>query len=230
MIIYKITNTINGKLYIGQTVNTLHHRWKQHCRSSGCRYLSSSIKKHGKENFTIEEIDRADNIEELNKRESYWIEFYNSTNSKFGYNLESGGRNKLLAEETKLLISKANKGKIRSPEARKKLSDYHKNLPKEVQEKFTKCNIGRKKPCTEERKRKLSIAKTGKPRPEEMKQKLSIMNRAKARLDPMLGISKSHNSFKIQIHGVYVGCYKTLEAAIEKRDEYLKKLDNPEQL
>ena len=51
-IIYKITNIINNKVYIGQTVNTLKNRWCKHCHSNGCRMLYNAILKYGKDSFT----------------------------------------------------------------------------------------------------------------------------------------------------------------------------------
>ena len=65
-IIYKITNIINNKVYIGQTVNTIKQRWNKHCHSNGCRSLYNAILKYGKENFNIEIIETLP-IEELDE-------------------------------------------------------------------------------------------------------------------------------------------------------------------
>ena len=91
MIIYKITNLVNGKLYIGQTTQDLQTRWYKHCHSSsGCVALHNAIKRYGKDNFSVEVIDRATNRSELNDKEKYWIGQYNSI-SPNGYNLTTGG-------------------------------------------------------------------------------------------------------------------------------------------
>ena len=91
-IIYKISNKANGKVYIGQTVQSLEARWKLHLSvRSGCRYLSRAIKKYGVCAFSIEQIDAAEKIEELNAKEIFWIARYDCTNPKKGYNLMSGG-------------------------------------------------------------------------------------------------------------------------------------------
>ena len=89
-IIYKITNIINHKVYIGQTVNTLKNRWNKHCHSSGCRILYNAILKYGKDSFTQEVIEEIP-IEKLDEREIYWISFYKSNEKTFGYNILQGG-------------------------------------------------------------------------------------------------------------------------------------------
>lgn len=57
-IIYKITNLVNNKVYIGQTERTLKERWGQHKYSKGCKYLHNAILKYGAESFKIEEIEK----------------------------------------------------------------------------------------------------------------------------------------------------------------------------
>ena len=55
--IYKITNKITKKCYIGQTIMDLDDRWRQHCnRNSNCRYLKASIKKYGVDSFEFKLI------------------------------------------------------------------------------------------------------------------------------------------------------------------------------
>ena len=85
--IYKITNLINSKVYIGRT-NNLKRRIKQHRNLSSNRYLSKSIKKYGWENFSVEILERNLNIENVPNIESKYIEEYNSTNRNFGYNIQ----------------------------------------------------------------------------------------------------------------------------------------------
>lgn len=109
MIIYKATNQTNNKVYIGQTINTLEYRLNQHLRETKCNkrknsYFHNAIEKYGIENFVFEQIDEAHTIDELNEKEIYWIKYYNSTNKKFGYNLDSGGLNCIKSDETKRKI------------------------------------------------------------------------------------------------------------------------------
>ena len=94
MIIYKITNLINNKVYIGLTTTELKVRWDNHrqCVKNDPRHLYCSMRKYGIENFTIEQIDSADNIAKLGELERYYIEKYNSQNPSIGYNLSAGGQ------------------------------------------------------------------------------------------------------------------------------------------
>lgn len=92
--IYKITNIINGKSYIGQTIQDVKDRFYQHCATKCNKSvlnmaIHKAIKKYGKSNFTIEVIKEIDSAN-LNDREKYWIKYYNSYNN--GYNSTKGGQ------------------------------------------------------------------------------------------------------------------------------------------
>lgn len=157
MIIYKITNKINCKVYIGQTIQTLRERWLEHCsKHSNCPAIKNAIKKYGKENFTVEQIDVACDRDELDFKEEYWIEYYDCISPK-GYNLKGGGNHPSLSEETKQKIGNSNKGVKRSQEFRKRLSEsmksYYRNGGKHSMQ-------GRK--LTPEERKKLSDAHKGK--------------------------------------------------------------------
>ena len=95
MIIYKITNQINNKVYIGLTTCSLEYRWSRHITESkntnNTKHLYKAMRKYGIENFTIEEIDNTDDFKELGKLERSYIRKYDSTNPKVGYNLTHGG-------------------------------------------------------------------------------------------------------------------------------------------
>lgn len=92
MLIYKITNKINGKEYVGQTTRSLKERWWEHLKPSRSKKsaLTLAIQKYGKENFIIEEIDGANSLSELNYLEKHYIYMYKSLTPN-GYNLLSGG-------------------------------------------------------------------------------------------------------------------------------------------
>lgn len=108
--------------------------------------ITNAIIKYGKENFTIDIIEICNTIKQLNERESYYINFYNSL-SPNGYNLTTGGNNKKLSEETKKKISQANKGKKRTEETKKKLSESHKGfIPSEETRNKWRIAFGGKRP------------------------------------------------------------------------------------
>lgn len=95
--IYKITNKINGKIYVGQTIKTLTERFQKHCwcTTTNDAYhfnmaIKKAIRKYGKENFTIELIEEVEQ-DKLDEREVYWISYYDSYNK--GYNCTLGGQN-----------------------------------------------------------------------------------------------------------------------------------------
>ena len=82
MYIYKITNIQNNKVYIGQTIRPINDRFKRHISDAVNNVLDThfarAIRKYGKENFIIEQIDEAKTQEELTLKEQYWIRYYNS--------------------------------------------------------------------------------------------------------------------------------------------------------
>lgn len=92
--IYKITNKINGKIYVGLTKATVQRRWYQHCyrakqNDKHGSIIDTAIAKYGKENFIVECLDTADSHEELNEKEQYWIKQLNAVEN--GYNILPGG-------------------------------------------------------------------------------------------------------------------------------------------
>lgn len=125
--IYKITNKVNEKIYIGQSVNIegrcRSHRRKYHFNNS---LLYRAMNKYGINNFTFETIDKC-RKEELNDKEMYWIKHYES-NGINGYNITSGGSrannyfiklNKLIFNE---IIECLNKHELTQGEIAKKFN------------------------------------------------------------------------------------------------------------
>jgi len=112
MEIYKITNDINGKIYIGQTIQSTKMRWLGHLHSSKDKLsaIDSAIKKYGRENFSVQTIDYGNSIDELNEKEIFWIAFLRST-SPNGYNISSGGFNRFTSDESKRKSSETHKAR-----------------------------------------------------------------------------------------------------------------------
>lgn len=169
--IYETTNLINGKKYIGQHKSNKFDTWYL---GSGI-VLKKAIKKYGRENFQTIIIEKIyTNKDDLNKREVYWIEYFNAVKSKEYYNNSCGGEEKgwkgfngavklglkkhpcnkrKMSEKTKQKISKANKGKKRTEEQRKQFSKSHKGqvawnkgkkTSTKVKEKLSKSHMGQK--------------------------------------------------------------------------------------
>jgi group I intron endonuclease len=95
MHIYKITNTENGKVYIGQTVQkNPKMRWYAHladARRGKKSYLLDSIRKYGQSSFLWEIIDTANSIDDLNTKEDYWLNYYRNRGFVVYNNREAGG-------------------------------------------------------------------------------------------------------------------------------------------
>lgn len=86
--IYKITNKVTGKAYIGQTRYTVEFRWRQHLHKKDHTYFHNALHKYGPENFIIETLEECE-CAKLNEREIFYIAKYNTFST--GYNLTIGG-------------------------------------------------------------------------------------------------------------------------------------------
>jgi group I intron endonuclease len=166
MVIYRVTNTQTGKIYIGQTTRPLSHRKSSHYTPAELNdgsYFHNSLIKYPKELWIWEIIDTVNTIDELNLKEQYWIGFYKSNVREFGYNLSTGGLNNIKTPEVCQRISKALTGRI--------FSEEHKLHIKEKRQYQI---------CTNETRKKMSEARSGekhpmygKSMPDEVKQKIS---------------------------------------------------------
>jgi len=122
MIIYKTTNLINNKIYIGKDS-------KNNCDYLGSGLLlNKAILKYGKTYFSKSILELCESEEELNKKEMFWIEELNSTNKKIGYNIAKGGNggdtlsNNPNIDKISLNLSKSLKGKPKFKSRGKKRS------------------------------------------------------------------------------------------------------------
>lgn len=134
--IYRILNKINGKSYIGQTVQ-LKTRWSGHVRSSrdGSSKIGEAIKKYGLENFEFVILEEVESQEDLDRLEKHYISFFetNMSSGGHGYNLTDGGfsgvRGLKMSDETKTLMSEKKRELYsRSPEVIEKISATVKKL------------------------------------------------------------------------------------------------------
>ena len=178
--IYKITNTINGKEYIGFTIHTIEERWRQHCwtnRGRNCP-MQSAIRKYGKDMFTHQTLYENENDEWMLKvAESFFIQLYGT--KKNGYNCTDGGEGTLgyaFTEEQKKNCSDGQKaspykglsflGKKHTKEARDKISESAKKRIGGLNNFYNKTH-------TNETKKKMAKIRREKLNDPEFRKKLS---------------------------------------------------------
>jgi group I intron endonuclease len=170
MIIYKVTNKINGKVYIGQTTKSLDSRRKRHEWEYKNYCFPNALRKYGKENFIWEVLEHCDSKEELDEMEFHYIKQYN-TLSPLGYNLTLGGEGVVgnkCSEESRRKMSIAHTG-IKMPpfseEHKRKISESHignknPNFGKKMPEhnKIILIAINKGKIISEETRKRMSAA------------------------------------------------------------------------
>ena len=165
--IYKHTNKINGKIYIGQTCQKPEYRWNHGEGYKGSPRFYSAIQSYGWENFEHEILFINLTFEEANKLEYFLIKKYKSNELQYGYNLESGGsKNHIASEETKKKQSEAALNRpIVTEKTKQKLSKNGKGLVRtqETKQKLKEASIKReqeKKEHNRKRERKVKCINT----------------------------------------------------------------------
>ena len=164
--IYKIRNLLNGKVYIGQSVD-LSSRFRKHkaeVKREKKHPLYTSMQKYGIENFEFVILEWIEDVTLLNEREQYWMDFYKSYDRTFGYNVLTK------AESCKgAILSKGHIEKIRNaiikiwkdPIYRQKIIESQKER-KQSDESKLKIGLAHKgKIVSEETRKKLSLANKG---------------------------------------------------------------------
>ena len=146
MYIYKITNIVTGKVYIGRTTRTVKQRYREHCVAAlkgDPRHLYCSMRKYGLENFRVETIDVAETIEELSQKEAYWTAYYQSYAE--GYNMtRAGDSNPMECEKSR----QQHDIRMRDPMVRAQISESMKRyksqnpVSKETRAKLSAAAVG----------------------------------------------------------------------------------------
>src|ERR1700759_523611 len=135
--IYKLTNRVNGKCYIGQTERKPEERWKSHqscARNGSKKYIHTAMRHYGIEAFELEVICEVSH-EMLNAEESKYIAQFKSNQKEFGYNLTSGGDHWKKTPEQCAAISERMRGNRnavgckRSDEHKRKIGESTRSRP-----------------------------------------------------------------------------------------------------
>lgn len=152
-VVYKITNLVNGKIYVGQTIRTLERRWYHHvyCALKGGKdKFARAIRKYGADAFVPEVLEETDMLDE---KEREFIRLFDSV--KKGYNTKIGGDGGPHHASTKKKIARANRKRVWTKEMRATMSlaikKWHNKrgfVPKseEFRRKISEANRGRKMP------------------------------------------------------------------------------------
>lgn len=181
--IYKITNLINNKVYIGRATNFLKRKNSHLCYlrkgNHSNSHLQASWDKYGEENFVFEVLEVCEK-EDLGNKEYEWVTLLKSTQTEFGYNIQivNGNETYEISDETRIKMSNSQKGRVTSEETRRKQSEARKGRVNsiETRERISNSLKGKKANHSEEQKeasRKRAIAKKGNFKPEEL-EKMSL--------------------------------------------------------
>lgn len=95
--IYKITNKVNGKAYIGKTRYTVEFRWRQHQHEKDKNYFHNAIHQYGADNFNVETLEECE-VTQLNEREIFYIAKYDTFNNGYNMTIGGGGKRKIYAD------------------------------------------------------------------------------------------------------------------------------------
>lgn len=159
MIVYLVTNRVNGKRYVGKTKRTLERRWYEHCTHShgGSEEMAiyQAIRKHGAESFELSVLEECADEATMNDAERRWIRKLGTFRRE--YNMTEGGDGLT--------------GYTHTEEAKRRMSEARRG---EKNHNYGKTHWRRQGPLTDEAKRKISEAKKGVPvHSEEYKQRLA---------------------------------------------------------
>jgi group I intron endonuclease len=238
MVIYKTTNLVNGKQYIGRD-----SRNNPNYLGSG-PLIKKAIKKYGKENFIKEIIEECHSFEQMVEREEYWLNYYDAGHSKMFYNMHNKGSGAEHSDEWRrqrsiLTIGENNPfyGKTHSIQSRKRMSkirkgkrwsDEYKLKMSEVMNSsekykdFVETRRGKARPEHSKKMKELYASgklvphNLGKPNSPEARAKISAKNKGKI-IPPdvrkKMGISKRKSVDMFDVSGVFLRSFQSIQEA-----------------
>lgn len=245
--IYTITNLINYKIYVGQTMKP-KHRWSAHkCEAKANRVdyiIYRAMRKHGIDYFHFSILEIVSTQDEADKAESYWIDQFCTRESDYGYNLMPGGLVRIgwhHTIESKKKISDANIGKMQPPhteEWKKYMSDIMTGriLTEDWKEKISISNTGLTRSeevrqnialakmgttHNEETKHKMSVAKLGKTKSDETKQRMSVAKRKFSPEQELEIIQLRNSGMKLKDVAIKFNCSEPTIISIMKRNKVI---------
>lgn len=200
--VYKITCKVNGKAYIGITVKSVEHRWRQHINTANrlktSRPFLNAVKKYGAENFSVSTVYEATSAKEAGMVERALIAEHN-TFIPNGYNITTGAEflsGRRHSKATRKLISENQKGRKHTEDAKRKIAEASKNRvtsdetrkKRSVARKGMKLNAewcanisraGKGRFVSEETRNKMSVLKKGHEVNDETRRKIGAKHKGK---------------------------------------------------
>lgn len=173
--VYRILCLVNGKSYVGASRESIERRVSIHLKGKGNSELREDIRRFGVESFRVDVLEELSPKEDIEIRERYWVEVFNSNSKDSGYNRTSGGETvggwhfrdsdshgrtgKELSDDTKEKIRNKQKGSTHnmSEEGLENIRKFHRT--EEYKEKQSRSHIG--KICSQETRRRISESKKG---------------------------------------------------------------------
>lgn len=225
MIIYKITNTINNKIYIGQDSKNNPKYF-----GSG-KLIKQAIKKYGKKFFIKEILEYVDDVKNLDIREEYWIKEFNSRDNAIGYNISIGGKStwlgKKFTDEHRENISKSLLGKKHTQERKDNLKKNHADFKAEKNPFYKKHHTEKTKELLREANSGENSVFYGKKFSDEHREKIAKHNRLRKPTKQALNAAAEKNRkkvYKLDLNCNFIKEYDSMQEAANDNNLFVSNI------